>query len=103
MRSDDEQRQMVQQRLMVLAAVDDALRRHGEVLPLISAAADRQAARDAVRTLLGIEEIAAVAVLDLQWSHLTAAHRAVIAGERAKLEAFLGSVGPSDRPAHPAT
>lgn len=90
---DDEQkrREMVKQRLMILAAIDDALRRHAEVLPVIVAAADRNAAREAVGALLGIEKIAAVAVLDLQWNRLTEAGRAAIADDRAQLEAFLAA------------
>lgn len=82
---------MVKQRLMILAAIDDALRRHAEVLPVIVAAADRNAAREAVGALLGIEKIAAVAVLDLQWNRLTEAGRAAIADDRAQLEAFLAA------------
>lgn len=84
---------MVRQRLMIVAAIDEALRRHAEVLPVIVAAADRDAARAAVGALLGIEKIAAVAVLDLQWNRLTEAGRAAIAAERAQLEASLHALG----------
>lgn len=86
-------REMVRQRLMIVAAIDEALRRHAEVLPVIVAAADRDAARAAVGALLGIEKIAAVAVLDLQWNRLTEAGRAAIATERAQLEASLAAPG----------
>lgn len=86
-------REMVRQRLMIVAAIDEALRRHAEVLPVIVAAADRDAARAAVGALLGIEKIAAVAVLDLQWNRLTEAGRAAIAAERAQLEASLHALG----------
>lgn len=95
MEIDDEQlrRDAARERLKILAAVDQALRRHAEVLPVIVAAADRESARAAVGALLGIEEIAAEGVLALQWSHLTVAHRAVIAAERAGVEAFLAAPG----------
>ncbi|WP_395727003.1 hypothetical protein [Nakamurella sp.] len=84
-------REMAEQRLIILAAIDEALRRHAEVLPVIVAAADRDAARDAVSALLGIEKIAAVAVLDLQWNRLTEAGRTAIADERARLEASVAA------------
>lgn len=95
MEIDDEQlrRDAARERLKILAAVDQACRRHAEVLPLIVAAADREAARAAVGALLGIEEVAAEGVLDLQWRHLTEAHRAVIAAEQAGVEAFLAASG----------
>lgn len=95
MKIDDGQlrREMAEQRLMILAALDDALCRHAEVLPVIIGAADREAARTAVAELLGIEKIAAVAVLDLQWNRLTEAGRAAIAAERAQLEASLHALG----------
>lgn len=86
-------REMAEQRLMILAAIDDALRRHAEVLPVIIGAADPEAARAAVAELLGVEQIAAVAVLDLQWNRLTGAGRAAIAAEPAQLEASLHAPG----------
>lgn len=89
MTTDDLRRHHMEQRLMIVAAIDDALRRHAEVLPVIIGAADLEAARAAVAELLGIEHIAAVAVLDLQWNRLTDAGRAAIAAERAQLEASL--------------
>jgi len=95
MTTDDEQvrRHNAEQRLMILAAIDESLRRHAEVLPVIIGATDREAARAAVPELLGIEEIAAVAVLDLQWNRLTEAGRAAIAADRAQLEASLNAPG----------
>lgn len=93
MTTDDLRRWNTEQRLIILAAIDDALRRHAEVLPVIIGAADREAARAAVAELLGIEEIAAVAVLDLQWNRLTGAGRAAIAAEPAQLEASLHAPG----------
>ncbi|WP_041368555.1 hypothetical protein [Nakamurella multipartita] len=97
MTSNDEglRRDHAEQRLTILAAIDEALRRHAEVLPLIVGAADRAAARTAIGALLRIEETAATAVLALQWSDLTQARRAVIAAERAQLEASLAAPGPS--------
>ena len=93
MTTDDLRRHHMEERLIILAAIDDALRRHAEVLPVIIGAADRDAARAAVAKLLGVEHIAAVAVLDLQWNRLTEAGRAAIAAERAQLEASLNPHG----------
>ena len=97
MTSNDEglRRDHAEQRLTILAAIDEAMRRHAEVLPLIAGAEDRTAARTAIGALLRLEEIAATAVLALQWSDLTQARRAVIAAERAQLEAYLAAPGPS--------
>ncbi|HOZ58185.1 MAG TPA: hypothetical protein PKY70_08365 [Nakamurella multipartita] len=97
MTRDDEglNRDHAEQRLTILVAIDEALRRHAEVLPVIVAAADRAAARSAIGALLRIEEFAATAVLALQWSDLTQARREVIAAERAQLEAYLAAPGPS--------
>lgn len=86
---DDLQMHRAKERLKVLVAVDEALRRYPEVLPLLSASANRDEAAAAVRSLLGVDAVGAQAVLDLQWSHLTVHQRRVISEERTQLQALV--------------
>ncbi|MTD13203.1 hypothetical protein GIS00_04485 [Nakamurella sp. YIM 132087] len=62
-------------RLQILGAVESALRRWPEVMAVIAASADREAATVAVGSLLEVDRIQAAAVLDLQWGALTADRR----------------------------
>ena len=87
---DEQQRHRAQQRLTILSAVDEALRRHTEILPLLWASANREEGLAAVRTLLAVDTTCAQAVLDLQWSRLARDERATVADECARLVAVLG-------------
>lgn len=87
---DERQRHQAQQRLTILSAVDEALRRHSEILPLLWASANHEEGLAAVRTLLAVDTTCAQAVLDLQWSRLTGDARTTVADECARLTAVLG-------------
>lgn len=76
-------------RLGILAALDEALRRHDELIPIIVDSADRSAACLAVAEVLGVGEVEASAVLDLQWGRMTRAERARIANDRAEQDRDL--------------
>ena len=78
-------------RLGILAALDEALRRHQELIPLIVGAADRAEAAHAVARVLRVGEVEASAVLDLQWGRMTRAERQRIADERTRQERELAN------------
>ena len=59
-------------RLSLLTGIYSALRRHEEVLAVISASVDRSEANAAIRSLLGLDRTEADAVLELGWNRLTA-------------------------------
>ena len=77
-------------RLGILAALDEALRRRDELIPIIVDSADRSAACLAVAEILGVGEVEATAVLDLQWGRMTRAERARIAQDRQDQRIALG-------------
>lgn len=64
---DEGNRRAAQHRLAILTAIDSALHQHVDVSAVIEAAADRDDALAAVRTLLGVGRIPAQAVLALSW------------------------------------
>lgn len=76
-------------RLSILTALDEALSRYDELIPLIVGAADRAEAADAVSRLLGVGANEATAVLDLQWGRLTRAERDRITDARRRQEQAL--------------
>ncbi|MFR9806266.1 hypothetical protein ACL02T_28840 [Pseudonocardia sp. RS010] len=61
---------IVEGRLGMLTAITAATGRYAEVVAAVAGAEDRAAARAAVRELLGVDETAARAVLDLRWEDL---------------------------------
>jgi DNA gyrase/topoisomerase IV subunit A len=76
-------------RLSLLTGIYSALRRHQEVLAAISTSVDRSEAGAAVRSLLGLDQTQAEAVLDLGWNRLTTTSIQEIADEIVWLKASL--------------
>lgn len=87
--SEEIRRHTGQMRLGLLAAADEAIRRHDEILPLIAASADSSEAEAAISALLGTDENGARVVLNLQWSALLPEQRARFARDRAEQQRAL--------------
>jgi DNA gyrase/topoisomerase IV subunit A len=79
----DEDRQSLTWREAVIAGLVTAVDRRSEVVELLADADDAAAATAGLQRLLGIDETAAVAVLDLQFRRLTNRDRQLL---RAELE-----------------
>jgi DNA gyrase/topoisomerase IV subunit A len=76
-------------RVAILTALDAALTRRVEVMEVLWAAEDDEAALTGIRRLLGCDELGAQAVLDLSWRRLTSSGRERIARELAERKAEL--------------
>ncbi|MGS0686027.1 hypothetical protein ACVBEQ_12910 [Nakamurella sp. GG22] len=93
-REDAHALESARQRLYVMTAIDAALRRYPEVVAAVAGAADRAAAQQAVQEVLQIDELQATAVLEMQFSRLTADQIRAVADDCAELTAFVESAGP---------
>lgn len=82
-------RESVEQRAVILRAFVAAGTRHAEVFAIVAAAPTEHDARVAVARLLGIDEVAARAVLELGVRRFTEDSRRRIADELATVEAQL--------------
>ncbi|KAA1418267.1 hypothetical protein FE697_020790 [Mumia zhuanghuii] len=85
-------RQHVFERLQVLAALDTALTRWDEVTALGAASANASAFVHGLRSLLGVDEMGARAVTDLQLRRLSVRERTAIADEVADLRRELADL-----------
>ncbi len=83
-------RDRLAQRVAILEALNEAMSRRSEILGAVWDSEDDQAAVQSVRGLLGCDEVAAQAVLDMSWRRLTRAGRERIAVERDERAAELG-------------
>jgi DNA gyrase/topoisomerase IV subunit A len=91
--SDEEeqwQRDAVRQRLEILDAISAALERRVEVMELIASSPSTDEARAHLAVLLGVSELCATAVLDLQWRRFAQLERSRIADERDRLRRQIG-------------
>ena len=86
---DDELRQSALQRLEILDAIAAAVERRVEVLELIVSSRSADQARSGIADLLGVSEVGATAVLDLQWRRLAELERTRISQERDAIRADL--------------
>ena len=75
-------RDAARQRLELLDAISAALERRVEVMELIASSPSAAEARERVAALLGVSELCATAVLDLQWRRFAQLERNRIAEER---------------------
>jgi DNA gyrase/topoisomerase IV subunit A len=82
---DEQQRAQAVERLEMFDALVTAIDRRAEVLHVVEEAQDVQVAAARLRDLLGISEIAATMVLDLQVRRLTIDERARFARARDEL------------------
>lgn len=83
------QKMALSQRLSLLDALNSALDRRSDVLHVIEESQDAAEAHQAVRSLLGVDDIGARAVLALPLHRLTRSERARIAEERLEVERHL--------------
>lgn len=79
----------IRERLEIVDAVSAVLDRRQELLEVIGAAVDPDAARQAIMTRFGLNEIQAVAVLDLQVRRFSQAERRRISDEAHQLRREL--------------
>lgn len=82
-------RRFARDRLAQLDAQLAALDRFREVVPMLAGARDETTAVIAVRTLLGVDEPGARAVLELRWDGLTQVRRLAMRAERDDIVAYL--------------
>ncbi|WP_395692145.1 hypothetical protein [Nocardioides sp.] len=100
--SDDERRAAVaecERRLHIMSALARALDDPQMVLGLLVSAADVDAARAALRVSLGVDEVQANAILDLQWRRAPKSERETIRADQDHLTQVLrdlqaGRTGP---------
>jgi len=85
-----EERTRVLQRLEILDALVAALDRRQEVFDVIVASPSAEHARASIAGLLGITDIGAMAILDLQWRRFAELERGRIVDERDAIRAELG-------------
>ncbi len=83
-------RDAARQRLEILDATTAALERRVEVLELIASSPSADDARQRVAQLLGVSELGATAVLDLQWRRFAQLERNRIAEERDRMRREIG-------------
>ncbi len=90
---------IIQERLELLDAVAAAVDQCADVTAAIAEAQDRSAARAAVGALLGVDETAVRAVMDLRWEELNVQSRDSLRSERDELASELRarSSGPAGR------
>lgn len=84
-----EQREMAEMRLEILEALVLASSRRAEVLEVVGHAEDFDTAELAVRDLLGVGEVPARAVLDVQLRRFTSRERTQLTSRRDELRAYL--------------
>ena len=85
---DDDERH-ARQELMILDPLLRAMDRRDEVLQIIEDSEDADEARHRVAQLLGVEELGARAVLDMQFRRLTRDQRRALATRAEELRAML--------------
>ena len=84
-----DERDAVLQRLEILDAVVAAIDRRIDVLETIASSPSADEARVRVCALLGVSEVAATAILDLQWRRFAQSERRRIAEECAEFRRRL--------------
>ena len=83
-------RDAARQRLEFLDAITAALERRVEVMELIASSPSADEARERVAALLGVSEVGATAVLDLQWRRFAQLERSRIAEDRDQMRREIG-------------
>ncbi len=86
----DEETVHATQRLEVLDAIVAAIERRDEVHEAIASSPSADQARARLVALLGVSDVGAVAVLDLQWRRLAELERTRIITERDDIRRRLG-------------
>jgi DNA gyrase subunit A len=87
---DAEEQRLWSQRLEVLDAIVAAIDRRDEVHTVIVSSPSAEQARTRLVALLGVSEVGAVAILDLQWRRLAELERTRIVAERDEIRSRLG-------------
>lgn len=85
----EEDRERARRRLTILEGLAVALERRAEVLKLLADAPDVDRGRRAVADLLGVDELVATAVLDMQFRRLAAFERQKITDELDELRSLV--------------
>jgi DNA gyrase subunit A len=86
---DDELRKAALQRLEILDALVAAIERRSDVFDVVVSSPTADHARTRVAALLGISEIGATAVLDIQWRRLAELERSRVLEDRDAIRADL--------------
>lgn len=83
-------RDAARERLEILDAITAAIERRAEVMELIAASPSADEAKRGVAALLGVSELSATAVIDLQWRRFAQLERNRIAEDRDQMRREIG-------------
>lgn len=90
---DPQERKNAQESVRIYQAVVLAMERRHDVLDAVWASSTAEEARQRLRDQLGVDDIGAQAILDLQVHHLTSGGRQRITGHLEQLEDLLRNDG----------
>jgi len=90
---DPQERKNTQESIRIYQAVVLAMERRHDVLDAVWASPTAEDARQRLRDQLGVDDIGAQAILDLQMHHLTSGGRQRITGHLEQLEDLLRNDG----------